>query len=251
MLFQAHRGVSTEYPENTMAAFRAAAAQKYDIIETDPSVTADGEIVLFHDKTLARTCRLPNGEPLPEDRPVRETTFAELRGLDAGLFKGETFRGERVPLFTELLAFSAETGIPLKIDNKVARFSEAEQDTIFALVRESGAPVGFTCANFSYLARVLAAVPDAPIHYDGEVSEPILRQLRDLCGNRPLTVWLPMKSRLTSWVKVAFADEPLCRLVKQYAALGLWILDSDDELAEAQRLGADVIETTGSVKPRK
>ena len=36
MLFQAHRGVSTEYPENTMPAFEAAWTQGYQIIETDP-----------------------------------------------------------------------------------------------------------------------------------------------------------------------------------------------------------------------
>ena len=33
---QAHRGVSTDAPENTMAAFRMAVEQGYDIIEFDP-----------------------------------------------------------------------------------------------------------------------------------------------------------------------------------------------------------------------
>ena len=38
---QAHRGVCTEAPENTMAAFRLAVEQGYDIIEFDPKMTKD------------------------------------------------------------------------------------------------------------------------------------------------------------------------------------------------------------------
>ena len=44
MLFQAHRGVSTEYPENTIPAFAAAAWQGYQVIELDPTFTADGKM---------------------------------------------------------------------------------------------------------------------------------------------------------------------------------------------------------------
>ena len=61
MNFQAHRGVSTEYPENTMPAFIAAVEQGYTYIETDPLVTKDNVCVLMHDKTLNRTCRNDDG----------------------------------------------------------------------------------------------------------------------------------------------------------------------------------------------
>lgn len=47
MKFQAHRGVGTEFPENTMPAFIAAAAQGYDYIELDPAFTADGKCVII------------------------------------------------------------------------------------------------------------------------------------------------------------------------------------------------------------
>ena len=40
---QAHRGVSSDCPENTMAAFRCAALQGYDVIELDPDYTKDGK----------------------------------------------------------------------------------------------------------------------------------------------------------------------------------------------------------------
>ena len=49
---QAHRGVSTEAPENTLSSIELAAAQGYAIAEVDVSVTKDGKFVLLHDDTL-------------------------------------------------------------------------------------------------------------------------------------------------------------------------------------------------------
>ena len=61
MLYQAHRGVGTEYPENTMPAFRAAVEQGYALIELDPCFTLDGQCAILHDRTLNRTCRTASG----------------------------------------------------------------------------------------------------------------------------------------------------------------------------------------------
>ena len=55
---QAHRGVSTDAPENPMAAFRLAVEQGYDIIEFDPKYTKDDVCVILHDRTLNRTGRI-------------------------------------------------------------------------------------------------------------------------------------------------------------------------------------------------
>ena len=43
---QAHRGVCSECPENTLAAFQTAIDEGYSIIEMDPRYTADGTIVM-------------------------------------------------------------------------------------------------------------------------------------------------------------------------------------------------------------
>ena len=50
----AHRGASSEKPENTLAAFRRALALKVDGIELDVQLTADGVPVVFHDTSLRR-----------------------------------------------------------------------------------------------------------------------------------------------------------------------------------------------------
>jgi glycerophosphoryl diester phosphodiesterase len=77
----AHRGLVTAQAgasgvwENSAAAFAAAHAAGAEYIETDCQVTADGDVILFHDSTLTRL----TGDP----RPVREVRTRELRMLFA------------------------------------------------------------------------------------------------------------------------------------------------------------------------
>jgi glycerophosphoryl diester phosphodiesterase len=49
----AHRGASRAYPENTIAAFRAAVALGADGVEFDVRATADGHLCIHHDPHLA------------------------------------------------------------------------------------------------------------------------------------------------------------------------------------------------------
>ncbi len=91
----AHRGFSSDYPENTMSAFKAALDEGVDQIETDVRVTKDGELVLIHDSKVDRTT--------DGTGKVNSFTLAELKKLDAGIKKGEQFKGERVPTFIEFM----------------------------------------------------------------------------------------------------------------------------------------------------
>ncbi len=97
----AHRGLWNDArPENSLAAFRAAADKGYGI-ELDVHLTADGALAVHHDDSLKRmtgvdlrigqssleqirACQLPNGEPVP--------TFDEVLDAVAG----------RVPLIVEV-----------------------------------------------------------------------------------------------------------------------------------------------------
>lgn len=251
MLYQAHRGVSTEYPENTMPAFQAAWEQGYPVIELDPAFTADGQCVVFHDKTVNRTCHRSDGSAIEENLSVSELTWQQLQTLDAGLFKGVQFRGTKVPLLSEVLDFAAQKNLLVKLDNKFQRFDTQQLDSFFGIVEASGAKVAFTCKDLTAIEQVIARFPNAAIHYDGPVDEPALAALKALLPHNELTVWLALPSELTAWVKVPMASAELCVLVKRHASLGLWILETREQLEEAERLGADIIETTGSLKPRR
>ena len=50
-----HRGYSLHYPENTLPAFAAAKASGATTIEIDVVMTAEGEPIVLHDRTLDRT----------------------------------------------------------------------------------------------------------------------------------------------------------------------------------------------------
>lgn len=98
----AHRGGRGLWPENTLFAFQKAAALGADVVELDLRATADGTIVVIHDRTVDRTT---NGSGR-----VSEMTLAQLRELDAGYrfedAAGEfPFRGQgiAVPAFDEVL----------------------------------------------------------------------------------------------------------------------------------------------------
>jgi glycerophosphoryl diester phosphodiesterase len=97
----AHRGSSGAAPENTLAAVELAITQRADVIENDIQRTADGELVIVHDTTLARTTDVE--EVFPDRAPwnVRDFTLAEIKQLDAGSWFAPEFAGERVPTLEE------------------------------------------------------------------------------------------------------------------------------------------------------
>lgn len=72
-----HRGASAAAPENTLAAFGLAAEQGAQGVEMDVRLAGDGNIVVIHDKTVARTTDGTGA--------VADLTTTQLQALDAGL----------------------------------------------------------------------------------------------------------------------------------------------------------------------
>lgn len=99
----AHRGASGYAPENTLAALEEAIAQGAHFVEVDVQLTADGEPVLVHDVSLARTTDAATVLPDREPWNVGDVTLAELKRLDAGSWFGLAYAGERVPTLREAL----------------------------------------------------------------------------------------------------------------------------------------------------
>ena len=87
----AHRGNSAAFPENTLPAFRSAFELGCHMVETDLHMTADGELVLWHDEGTGRNT--------DRDLVIEESSLAELRSLDAG-FARPAFRGMGLYIMT-------------------------------------------------------------------------------------------------------------------------------------------------------
>ncbi|MCG6658849.1 glycerophosphodiester phosphodiesterase [Halomonas campisalis] len=72
----AHRGASGHAPEQTLPALELAHEMGVDYLELDIQMTADGELVAFHDERIDRTT---DGEG-----ELRDFTLESLKALDAG-----------------------------------------------------------------------------------------------------------------------------------------------------------------------
>lgn len=92
----AHRGASADAPQNTLAAFDAAARAGAQMIEIDVHLTSDGVPVVIHDRTVDATTD-GTGQ-------VGGHSLAALRALDAGGWFAAEFAGQRVPTLEEVLA---------------------------------------------------------------------------------------------------------------------------------------------------
>jgi glycerophosphoryl diester phosphodiesterase len=114
---QAHRGGRGLAPENTLGAFRQAAALGVTTIETDCAVTKDDVVVLSHEPRLnPDLVRGPDGHWIDGVGPtIRSLTLAELRRYDIGRInpassysrmfpKQIAIDGERFPVLTEVYA---------------------------------------------------------------------------------------------------------------------------------------------------
>lgn len=92
----AHRGASKKAPENTLPAFKLAWEQGADAIEADFRLSKDGHIVCIHDSDTKRV----SGKKLN----VSKSTLAELRKLDVGSFRGNSFKGTIIPTIEEVFS---------------------------------------------------------------------------------------------------------------------------------------------------
>lgn len=115
----AHRGFSSQYPENTLLAFQKAIELGVDGLEIDVQLTKDNEIVVIHDEHLGRT--------FEGDKYVQEYTLAEIKELKlSNLFKSfpnynSSWENEKIPTLKEVLELLAGTSVSLNIELKTIK----------------------------------------------------------------------------------------------------------------------------------
>jgi glycerophosphoryl diester phosphodiesterase len=106
-LVTAHRAGPKSAPENSLAALRLSIAAGADFAEIDVQQTADGEVVLMHDRDLRRL----TGDP----REIKDISAAELAALRMRNAGATT--DEHVPTLAEMIA-ACGTDIRLNVELK-------------------------------------------------------------------------------------------------------------------------------------
>ena len=124
----AHRGSSIHYHENTMSAFKAAKDEGADWIELDVQQTKDGKIIVIHDTNFKRTAGV--------NKHTWELTYEEIKKLDVGSFKNKKFKGEKVPLLEEVIAFAKDNNIKLNIELKPTGHEKDFEKTVIDIINE-------------------------------------------------------------------------------------------------------------------
>jgi glycerophosphoryl diester phosphodiesterase len=159
----AHRGNSSEHPPNTLEAFKSAIALGVDWIEVDVRSTADGQLVICHERSTKRNSGI--------DLPIEDTPYEELRSLDMAWH----FRNRRgldtsqcppvaVPLLTQALDLIKSQGqTRLSIHPK----SSCVTDMV-GLVKAWDAMewIGFNDSNLGRLRLVRSLDARIPVFWD-------------------------------------------------------------------------------------
>jgi glycerophosphoryl diester phosphodiesterase len=132
---EAHRGGRPLVPENTLPAFANALSMGVETLELDVGVTADGEVVVSHERGLnPDITRDATGTYIaPPGTPFAKLRLADVKTFDVGQIRpGSSYAkqfpdqravpGTRIPALSELFALvrkSGNTRVRFNIETKI------------------------------------------------------------------------------------------------------------------------------------
>lgn len=132
---EAHRGGRALLPENTLPAFAQALTMGVDTLELDVGVTADGEVIISHERGLNPDLTRDAGGAYitPPGTPFVNLRLDEVRTYDVGRIRPDSayarqfpdqraVPGTRIPTLRELFALvrkSGNTKVRFNIETKI------------------------------------------------------------------------------------------------------------------------------------
>lgn len=210
----AHRGASEYCPENTLLSFYTGIYMGANGIETDVQRTADGKLVLFHDKTLERV----TGDP----RTVAECTWEQLQQLRV------TKNGleDRIVAFEDFLDHFAFRPITFAIELKTSGVGKE----VAELVRRYGLEKRATITSFAFdcLTEVRDYAPELRCGYlTGAIDDAVIAMCREagvdeLCPS----VKIITREAVDAWHRAGFR-------------VRAWGLKTEDDMRTVVEAGAD------------
>lgn len=226
----AHRGSSFEAPENTMAALRKAIEAKADFAEIDVQLTKDGRVIVFHDTNLRRVTGVTKA-------PV-DTTYEEIRTLDAGSWFSAAFAGEKIPLVEELIQ-EAGNQIRLNIELKPTGNEKELAAAVYKIL---------TAENFK--DRVIVSSLNKQALYAMKELDPTIPTgyiLAVALGDFYRDDKIDFYSIESTFVN----QETVSKLHLHQKEVHAWTINTDEDIERMKMLGVDSIITDFPVKARE
>lgn len=238
----AHRGYSALAPENTLAAFKLAWEKGADGVENDIHLTADGRIVVLHDKDTQRTAGV--------EKVVAASPADELTSLDVGAWKGSQWKGEMLPTLEASLEtlpqgkgrFFIEIKCGPEIVPALAKVLEPMQARAaqLAVISFNGAAAAQTKKALPWLkVYLLASGKDKKTKLPMDLSKMIAQARRDGLDGLDLGSDWPWGEAMVKQIRVA--------------GLGVfvWTINKPEQAKSLAALGVDGITTDDPVMVRK
>lgn len=219
----AHRGLwDASRPENSIAAFEAAASAGVGC-ELDVRLTADGQLLVFHDATLARMC----GQPERLD----SLTWAEAR-------QARLPDGSRIPTLNE--ALEAMRGEPVLIEAKIDASGVEDRGTRLTVLR-----VIETMRQTRSLAAMMSFDEDAvrlmASEATGRPVGQLIPPLENLEAADMPNLLLRARNAGCTFLAPHHTSLAIVRRASPESALACWTVRRPEELDLARRHGAAAI----------
>jgi glycerophosphoryl diester phosphodiesterase len=226
----AHRGNSSQAPENTLAAFVQALRIPVDYLECDVQLSKEGIPVVFHDSTLERIS--PNSYP----ENINELTLNEIKLIDAGSWFSTDFSDQRIITLEELLSLPrGRTGIMLEVKEETflaCSMGKHIGDVIkkMAPMQQMRGPLLVGSLSPNVLLCLEAYMPQQPLM-------PIVRNISDL------SIFRSLHAKHYAFKYDIITSEMIDEFHSEGIAVWAWTVDDKDTAYLLTEMGIDGIIT--------
>lgn len=234
-LIIAHRGESSDAPENTLASVNLAWERGAKAVEVDVHLSKDNHIVVIHD---LKTKRIGG-----RNKRVKNQTLAQLRQLDVGSWKSEKYIGEQIPTLKEVLE-TIPSGkkliVEVKSDIKTVPYLKKDIE-IYDLKNDQIEIISF---NYAVVAEAKRLLPENKVLFLADLDYNAFTKLRN-----PSVEKLIAKTKyanldgLNVWAGKILTNEFVKKVKFTGLLLYVWTVNDPQKAKELISWGVDGITT--------
>ncbi len=235
-----HRGSSALAPENTLKAIEMTCGCSVRGVEFDLKLTQDKQVIIAHDSTLERVAANTFG--LADDEyqrvittPIENLDYAEILSVDVGAWKGDEFKGAKVPtlqLALQKVPKGKVAMLDFKADSEILTYVDE-------ILKEADCEVIAVSFRLKMIKEIKARFPAIPCYYIRlykQVAETSFDELLQAAANL---------DGFSLEASPAITEELVRTIHERGQKVMTWVdihpapLDTEETLAEYKRIGVD------------